>query len=549
MWVQSVPKALTAGILALVVGCGGGSGSGGDEEVVRELSFDHPERCAQCHPRQYAEWQGSMMRYGAISPVFSALEAVGNSLTEGAFAADGEQALFCQQCHTPISVAMEEFPPFSETEGRPSRDFLGDIGRHGLSCDFCHQVSHADLEGSLLGDGIANASFVMETGDSKFGPIADPMVSPFHDGQRSDYLSSPEFCGSCHDVRINANDAVTGEPFLRLENLFTEWSEGPYATAANPLGRVVTCQDCHMSAFPYEPPGTYFSDHVAVYGDTPLRRASTHYFTGVDIALVDFPGQAPQGLDSHGLPVGQVDRRRDLLRAACTIEIDAGEVSGDGRTLPLSIGVTNVGAGHNVPSGFSQERQVWIELTVTEAGGTKIYESGFLIDRAHPETGEITPDGNLDDEDLENFHAEIDPATMEAVLEHGPDWDQRPAVNLGLTNFGNQFRRIGRFGNEEVLSPFLANHMDNSHSLPPLETVWTRYDVPLPKGVTGPIDVSARLRFRAFPPHFLRSLAQARPDLVNEALVDRNRIVDMAEASAKVVPGERESAAGNESRL
>ncbi len=533
MSLRCVRVVLLAGAVGLASGCDSGGGGGGGD-VVRELSFVAPEQCAQCHPRQYAEWQGSMMRYGAISPVFSALEAVGNSLNDGDFAADGEQALFCQQCHTPISVALEEFPPFAETEGRPSRDFLGDIGRHGLSCDFCHQVSHADLEASPLGDGIANASFVMETGDVKFGPIADPMLSPFHDARQSDYLSSSEFCGSCHDVRIDAEDAVTGEPFLRLENLFTEWREGPYATTANPHGRVISCQDCHMSAYPYEAPGTYFTDQVATYGNPPLRRASTHYFTGVDIALIDFPGQDTQGNDSHGLPIGQDDRRRDLLRAACTLELEVDGPSEDGRTLPISVGVTNVGAGHNVPSGFSQERQVWIELTVSGAAGEEIYRSGFLVDHAHPETGEMVPDGSLDDEDLENYHAEIDPATTEATIEYGPDRNQRPEVNLGLMNFGNQFRRVGTFGNEEVLSPFLANHMDNSHSLPPLETVWTQYDVPLPDAISGPVQVGVRLRFRAFPPHFLRLLAQARPDLVDEALVDRNRIIDMAEAEATI---------------
>jgi hypothetical protein len=473
-----------------------------------------------------------MMSYGAISPVFSALEAVGNALTNGSFAAGGDQALFCQKCHNPISVALGEFPTYEEAGSRPLRDFAGEVGRHGLSCDVCHQVAHANFDASPLGDGISNASFVMQPGDLKFGPFEDPMVSPFHDAQKSEYLRSAEFCGSCHDVRLDDDDVMTGEPFLRLENLFTEWERGPYATTENPYGQVITCQDCHMSAYPYAPPATYFTDRAATYGDLPQRSVSTHYFTGVDIALIDFPGQEAQGVDSHGLPIGQIERRRDLVRAACAIELAVESV--DEGVLPISVGVTNVGAGHNVPSGFSQERQVWIELVVSDAGGEVLYESGYLVDHAHPETGETEPDGNLDDEDLENLHAEVDPVTMEAIVEPGPDFNQRPAVNLGLKNFGNQFRRIGDHGDEEVFSPFLANHMDNNHSIPPLETVWTRYDVALPETARGPVEISVRLRFRSFPPHFLRALAQARPDLVDEALVDRNRIVDMAEASQTV---------------
>lgn len=182
---------------------------------------------------------------------------------------------------------------------------------------------------------------------------------------------------------------------------------------------------------------------------------------------------------------------------------------------------------------------MWIELTVTAGDGATVYQSGYLMDRSHPETGEPTPDGNLDDEDLDNLAGSIDPITLEADVTPGPDVNQRPEVNLGLMNFGNEFKRISEAGEEEVFVPFLANHMDNSHSVPPLETVRTQYDVPLPDGVQGPVQVSVRLRFRPFPPRFLRLLALARPDLVNETIVDHNRVVDMAEAEravAVVVP-------------
>jgi hypothetical protein len=260
------------------------------------------------------------------------------------------------------------------------------------------------------------------------------------------------------------------------------------------------------------------------------------------VALVDFPGQDDPRIDAHGIPIGQAQRREDLLRAACEIEIDAPEAVAAGSVLPLTIAITNVGAGHNVPSGFSQERQIWIELAVRDATDTVLYQSGYLVDRAHPETGEVDADGRLDDEDLQNLHIVIDPETMEAEIEHGPDYDQRPARNLGLVNFGNEFKRLGGGGLEEVFMPFLANHMDNSHSIPPLETARAAYDVPLPAGVPGPLRVSARLRFRAFPPRFLRALAQARPDLVDEVLVDRSLVVDMAEAERTVaIAGEAEA--------
>jgi hypothetical protein len=512
--------------------------------VIATGPFADPNNCRICHPRQYEEWQGNMMSYGARSPVFSALEALGNKLTGGALAkidgvTDGSD-LFCQRCHNPVDSFLDNFPTFEGSDAPPLRDSASEVGGLGLSCDVCHQVSGPDLTRSLkgdLGDGIANNALILAPGEEKFGPITDPQPNPIHQSTNSAYLKSSEFCGACHDVRPRAADVIEGEDFQRLEDLFTEWQKGPYGPIANIVGGVVSCQDCHMDAGPPAPAGTYPEDKTSVYPrprDSTERRVSTHYFTGVDIALIeDFPGQDDPGLDSHGYPIGQAQRRDDLLKSAATIDLSAPLTVTGGDVLPITVDVTNIGAGHNIPSGFSQERQMWIELIVADAGGEIIYQSGYLQDSAHSETGELTPDGNLHDEDLQNLIVVIDPETGEATtLEHGPDYNLRHGnspVNLGLANFGNEFIRVGSTGEEEeVFIPFLADHMDNSHSIPPLETESVRYDVLIPVGTTGPISITARLRFRPFPPRFLRLLAQARPDLVDEALVDRNTIIEMA---------------------
>jgi hypothetical protein len=513
---------------------------------IATADFANPKNCRICHPRQYEEWQGNMMSYGARSPVFSALEAFGNKLTGGALAkidgvTDGSD-LFCQRCHNPVDSALGNFPTFADSNGLPLREFASDVGKLGLSCDVCHQVSAPDLTRSLigdLGDGIGNDALIIIPGTEKFGPFTSAQPNPVHESTNSEYLKSSEFCGACHDVRPRAADVIEGDNFQRLEDLFTEWQKGPYGpTIANTVGGVVTCQDCHMDAGPPDPAGTYPKDKTSVYPRprySTEREVSTHYFTGVDIALIeDFPGQDDPGLDSHGYPIGQKQRRDDLLKSAAAIGFSAPTTVGAGEVLPITVDVTNIGTGHNLPSGFSQERQMWVELIVTDGDGI-IYQSGYLQDSAHPETGESIPDGNLHDEDLQNIIVVLDPETGEATtLEHGPDYNLRhdhPPVNLGIAYFGNEFIRVTGVEEEEVFIPFLANHMDNSHSIPALETESVQYDVPIPAGTTGPISITARLLFRPFPPRFLRFLAQVQPNLVDEALVDRNVIIEMAEAT------------------
>jgi len=546
--------------------------------------FSDPEQCKICHPRQFREWSGNMMAYSALSPTFSALEALGNaySVSQGGsgFAAGlHPTASFCQGCHNPADTFLGNFPTLADSNGHALRDFATRAGRGGISCDICHQISGPDsTEGfGRLGDGIANTAFVLEPGETKFGPLDNPEVNPSHlsahgkDINLEDgYLRSGEFCGTCHDVRTppdarltDAVDPMTGEGFQRLENLFTEWKEGPYGPVNNTFGGVVTCQDCHMDLGPPLPAGSYAEGETTVYPRPRYvferEQVSTHYFTGIDVTLVDFPGQDDEARDENGNVIGQIQRRRVLMESAAEISVSAPEAATSGETVPIMVHVTNSGTGHNLPSGFSQERQIWVELIVTDNNGDVVYESGTLVDAAHPETGEMSPDGNLDDEDLRNLvgpnndvdagvvdPGRIDPITLEANVVHGPDYNQRhehPPVYEGLANFGNEFFRFevvngvpvkdsqGHFIEEEVFMPFLSTHTDNSFSIPALETVDVRYDVEVPAVADGPLHISARLRARAFPPRFLRALAEGRPDLVNEKMVDRNRIVEMVTAT------------------
>ena len=544
--------------------------------------FSQPEVCAICHPRQYKEWEGNMMRYGAISPVFAALELFLNKLPgaahpEGALAGgrlpalkdpntgelipDRPGDLFCQSCHNPIDAARPypdpelgifeigpEENPFpvihanddsTPNDVRPFIDFATPLGRKGVSCDFCHQVTgpNYDVVSPVRsGDGIANVSINFQGGIIKQGVLGATGSNPVHYTVTNSYLRTSEFCGGCHDVRLGADDQGTPEPDAqRLENLFTEWQQGPYGPAPN--GNNTTCQDCHMSIYPWAPPGYYPLNIVSVYpmpSANLQRQVSTHNFTGVDVALIeDFPGQDSVGTNSYGLPIGQIDRREALLKAAATMQVNTPASVAVNGILSIAVDVTNVGAGHNIPSGFSQERQMWIELTVTDTNGNDIYKSGYLVDSAHPETGELTPDGSLDDEDLQNFDVTLDPVTGKNIgMTHGPDYNERPnGVNLGLVNFGNEFISYDDVTGEEVeeFLPFAAEHMNNSISIPPLRTRTNTYDVQLPAGVQGPVTVKARLLFRAFPPRFLRFLAEqsAEFNLIDEAMVDRNKIVEM----------------------
>jgi hypothetical protein len=66
----------------------------------------------------------------------------------------------------------------------------------------------------------------------------------------------------------------------------------------------------------------------------------------------------------------------DLLRQAATLHISL--VVMPDRTLRASIIITNSGAGHYLPTGADDLRQVWLETRLFDEAGTVHWESGQL---------------------------------------------------------------------------------------------------------------------------------------------------------------------------
>jgi hypothetical protein len=483
------------------------------------------------------------------------------------------------------------------------------LGAHGITCDICHNVGGADLNRSFQRDGFANTSLMLNHSIEKVGPFPFPVAvkDNFHvassDLTKMNLLTSAAFCNSCHDVRVplgadgpgdlqhleyNINPGSQDVTYFRLENLSTEWQVGAYNTLNNPFGKVVKCQDCHMSMFPFSgsstyavgdmqvttpTPGVYSQNYAAVPGVStdqnyplPKRQVVSHYFTGVDVPLMSatelrsrlgstYPDPNQPGIDGNGVPVSIAGRRQALLEAAVRLNLgktDQEASLGEKFTVRAeAVALT----GHRFPAGFSQERTTYIQLRVTDDDGFLVYQSGYTVDKPHPETGEMRPDGNLDDEDLEHLHAVVDPGSNTApyatgsahnghtnqVYETGPDDgpDSRvyAGINEGLVLFRNELTRIylpgspvGRNdsnGNplvavkphyEETFSAAFANTVDNFRSLQPLTPRTFLYEITLPtaaelaelgmSGLKSPLHVHAQVNYEHFPPLFMRFLAR-----------------------------------------
>jgi nitrate/TMAO reductase-like tetraheme cytochrome c subunit len=403
-------------------------------------SFQSARNCSECHPRQYSEWRGSMHAYAALSPVFDAMAAKAFRDTAG------EVGTFCTGCHTPQGTAEGE-PGSTVAEQR------SDLSREGVTCDVCHSAVDHTVP-------IGNTSLVFSTGDVKVGPFVSDATEG-HSSVQSDFLTSPKLCGSCHDV--------FNFPALNIEEAFTEYLLSPASSSGE------RCQDCHMGPDPGRPstreqaPAAIVPDGV-VY---PERAISSHRFIGPDYSLIDefpYPDDLAASAIAQEEYAGQV---LTLLRNA--VEISDAQTQLSGGVLQVQVDVHSLTTGHNVPTGFTSERQLWIEVTVTGQSGTVHFRSGDLDaygDLRDDHSWEVIAGDVERDDSLHNFQSQ------------------------------NLFRRAASFEIVETIFPFDATFIYR-RSLTPLEVRSLNYTMPSPG---EPVQVSVALKYRNLPPYVLRAL-------------------------------------------
>jgi len=302
--------------------------------AIESSDFDDPTVCKGCHAEIYNQWDGSMHSIAYTDPVYLKEEEMASRDT------DGLTDTYCARCHTPIGVLAGEVPPIG-------LENLSEISKKGIQCDFCHSVDKST--------GIGNGAFVVSTDGIKRGPY-DDSKSPYHGSMFSDLHTKSEFCGMCHDV----NHPVTGIP---IEETYTEWKEGPYNSTTQ-------CQDCHMT------PGiTHFETNPGkASGIGPERdHVYTHHFVGGNAAVTGVIGS-------------EVHQRmaEERLKSAATLEL---EIEKKDNKAGITVKVTNIGAGHKLPTGLTEARELWIEIMATDATGNEIYHVGGL-----DSDGEVNPD-------------------------------------------------------------------------------------------------------------------------------------------------------------
>lgn len=418
---------------------------------VRISQFFSPISCGACHPEIFKMWNGSTHANAWRNPLFQALYNLGKKTAEGE--SERKNIESCVRCHFPIGHSG------AETGLSP------DDEKGGVICDFCHSVRATT--------GIGNAPYILSPGNAaameggtKYGPFNDS-PDTIHKNQYSELHTRSEFCGGCHDVSHAGNN-------LPIEQTYTEWRQGPYNTGDPKT--TVHCQDCHMRQRPGFPctgstdrPDNPGFASPEIMGGKKRPHIWTHYFVGGSVTPISLPP------GSELQPQMAVER----LQNAATLEVSVNPASKRGDLLKFQIGIKNTGAGHYIPTGLTEMRQVWLNVLVTDAEDKIIYQSGKVDEK-----------GNID-----------------------------PNATIYHTVFGNE-------KGEPTLHVWAATHIISDNRIPPKGEKEERFICLLPNDAKSPLKIKAVLHYRSAP-----------QDVVDALLGEKSiklPIIDMAEISKEI---------------
>jgi len=391
---------------------------------VRVDQFIDPSVCDGCHSEKFEQWNGSMHSKAFYDPFWR--RATKLFFKEAKSKDELLEMKACIKCHTPLG-----FRSYLISSPGDDYDKLAHLPAQGIFCNWCHninEVKHIGDAGYEVAPGGGE-----EEPSTMLGPLKDA-TSDFHPSKYSELHTKSEFCGLCHNVSHAANK-------LPLELTYDEWKNGPYNTG-NPE-TTVNCQDCHMRQRPGFPSTgkTERPDNPGRSADNgPIRKHTwTHYFVGGNAIVTKL-----QGSDVHA------EMAIERLKNAADLEIIKSSSYKKGGLSSIEIKVINSGAGHYLPTGLTEVRQMWLSVAITDAKGKTIFRSGSL-----------DKNGNIDDG---------------AVLYHS---------------------QLGNKEGKPVLNVAMADRILYDHRVPPKGYLIEKYAFQIPSDAVSPFTVEAALKYRS----------------------------------------------------
>ncbi len=414
--------------------------------------FPTAEYCGHCHQESHKQWRESAHSNANRVPYYLKNVALLND-SKGI-----EFSRHCEGCHDPIALVSGAL-----TQGGPKKR---PYDQDGVTCMVCHSIEKVGTKGT--GSYVMGVPAVLVDEDGK------PITRKVSDGEilahldrhskavMRDFYKSSEFCSTCHKAALPRT--LNDYKWQRAFSPYDEWQNSSFAKQS-PLpfyvkDSVSTCQTCHM---PRE--GLELTDSGAKRGQLASHRwlgANTvipkiYGFDEQAARVVRFLQNGVFDVDIFALEHGEIAdsaSSNDLVAplGPTKFNVKAGEV------LTEDVVIQNKGIAHSHVPEQRDMYESWVDFTVKDATGNVLHESGFL-----------KPGGDLD----ERAHS----FTNRLVNVKGGLNDLHQVWDNRVVAYNNTIQS----GRSQLV----------------------RCTFVMPPAATGPVSITATVKYRRFDQHFI----------------------------------------------
>ncbi len=362
------------------------TGVGADRRLPAEKGelFSTSGICTTCHTNMVDEagtdastdrlWRATMMANAARDPYWRA-----SVRAEVVSHPDFQDVIEdkCATCHMPMARvaainAGDQGQIFGEGFLDPDHK-LHPFALDGVSCNLCHQIREIGFGefGSFSGHFVIDTELPMGERVA-YGPypVQEDLIEVMRAASgfvpvQGKHIERSELCATCHTLYtpyIDDKGEIAGQ--FPEQTPYLEWLQSDYRQSQ-------ACQDCHMPlaqggvqlSVTGGPKRSPFYQHVFAGGNAYMMRVFQEFGSELEVTAArdHFEANEASTLDQ-------------LRNRTATLALD--EVGLSGSELAATVVITSH-VGHKFPSGFPS-RRVWLHVTVRDAAGGVVFESGAV---------------------------------------------------------------------------------------------------------------------------------------------------------------------------
>jgi len=416
-------------------------------QFIDPKDFPTAQYCGRCHKEAQHQWRESAHSNSNRAPWYLRNVDMLKD-TKGV-----EYTRHCEGCHDPVAMVAGTL-----TQGADKRrPFDAD----GVTCSVCHSIQKTDTRGTGSYVIAVPAVLVDENGTRITRQVSDLEILTHLDRHRAAVMQplykTPEFCAACHKAALPRD--LNDYKWQRAISLYDEWQNSSFAKQS-PLpfyvkDSVSTCVTCHMVREKISLP-----DPGAKNGEL-----ASHRWLGANTIIPQY-----YGYDEQAKKIVEFLRSNYL-----NVDLFALEHGGDGKDISAPLGMQsfevkpgelitadvvlqNKGIAHALVPEQRDFYESWVDFTVKDKAGKVLFESGFL-----------QPNGDLDPR-AHSF-------TNRLINPDGIQNREHQVWNNKIVAYNNTIQS----GRSQLV----------------------RYAFHMPAASTGPVTLTATVRYRRFNQHFM----------------------------------------------